>query len=243
MPTLTQPQIEMIARASGLPGDPKVWAAVAMAESSGNTTAKNPSSGAYGLWQIHPIHREDHPTWTEKWLADPVNNARAAAKVYSQQGWGAWEAYTNGSYKAHLKTPVTTGGTVTQADWEDWLKKLVPLGPGGLVAPEELGGTGTLDGAVDVAEGVGAVAEAVQKAGTWMSQPKNWARVAYVWVGGFAVLVGVYIIASPLMAKAATSSPVGQTVKKLAAGAKRAPARATAGKATGAPATTPKKED
>jgi hypothetical protein len=233
MATLTQPQIEMVARAAGLPGDPKVWAAVAMAESSGVTTAKNPASGTYGLWQIHPVHRKEHPTWTEKWLADPVNNARAAAVVYAQQGWGAWEAYTSGAYQHYLKQPVTSGGTVSQADWQDWLKGLIPLGPGGLILPEELGGTGAIDGALDVAEGVGSIAEAVQKAGTWMSQPKNWVRIAYVWGGGFFVLVGVYVIASPVIAKAATSSPVGQTVKKLAASAKRSPAKATAGKATG----------
>lgn len=241
MPTLTQSQIEMIARATALPGDPKVWAAVAMAESSGSTTAKNPSSGAYGLWQIHPIHRGDHPGWTEKWLSDPVNNARAAAVIHGKQGWGAWEAYTNGQYKQYLKPGAPDAPGTVPVDWEDWMKDLIPLGPGGFLLPEELGGTGGLDGVVGVAEGIGAVAEAVQKAGDWLSQPKNWVRVGYVWGGGFLVVLGIYIIASPLIGKAAASSPVGQTVKRVA-GAARRPASATSRKATGKTQSPAKKE-
>ncbi|MER7953067.1 transglycosylase SLT domain-containing protein [Streptomyces sp. NPDC096079] len=232
MATLSQGQIEMVARSAGLT-PPATWAAVAMAESSGNTTARNPSSGAYGLWQIHPIHRKDHPSWTERWLSDPVNNARAAAVIYRQQGWGAWEAYTNGSYTKFLKG----GGSTTQpADFDpsnpwDWLGGLG--GPATPLLPDEYGGQDLGGDVLAVGEGIASVAEAVQKAGTWMSQPKNWLRVGYVWLGGFMVLTGAYIIASPLISKAAMSSPVGQTVKSVAKAAKRAPAKATARKATG----------
>lgn len=253
MATLTQPQVEMVARASGLPGDPKVWAAVAMAESSGVTTAKNPSSGAYGLWQIHPVHRGDYPTWTEKWLSDPVNNARAAAKIHAKQGWGAWEAYTSGAYEAYLRKPVTRhpGQTATQVmDVEDWLKGLFG-GPGSLGRElgEDMGEDiargerpdllDPLEGAADVAQGLGTLAEAAFKAGQWMANPSNWVRVLYVTGGGVLVALGAYMLASPLIGKVATATPVGQVVKKVTADAKSrksAPAKATpSGKATAAP--------
>jgi hypothetical protein len=248
MPTLTQPQVEMVARASGLPGDPKVWAAVAMAESSGNTTAKNPSSGAYGLWQIHPIHRQDYPTWTEKWLSDPVNNARAAAKVHAKQGWGAWEAYTSGAYKRYLTAPVTRhpGQSAQQVmDVGDWLEGLFgPPGSLGRKLGEDMGediGQGQtpellepLEGAVDVAQGVATIAEGIFKAGVWMAQPKNWLRVAYVAGGGLLVGIGAYMIASPVLSKAgaavASKTPAGKAVKavrKVTKRATKAPAKTT----------------
>lgn len=238
MPTLSQAQIAMVARSAGLPGDPEVWAAVAMAESSGNTTNRNPSSGAYGLWQIHPIHRKAHPTWTEAWLSDPVNNAKAAKVIHRQQGWGAWEAYTgpdgtgsDGPWRTYYQKG--SPNSVQPAGWwDDFWKSFgegFDTGPG----PEDLfdGGTGNdpsiTGGLEDVGEGIGAVAEAVQKAGAWMSKSTNWVRVGYVVGGGLLLLVGAYIVAAPLIGKAAASSPVGQAARKVA-GAARSSRKKTA---------------
>ena len=92
MPTLSQTQIAMYARAAGLPGDPDVWAAVAMAESSGRTDIVN-SIGCVGLWQINqPVHVKRHPTWTVRWLSDPMNNAKAAKAIYASHAPQPWEA-------------------------------------------------------------------------------------------------------------------------------------------------------
>ena len=52
MATLTYDQLVQVARAGGLPGDADMWAAVAMAESSGRTDVVN-SIGCVGLWQIN----------------------------------------------------------------------------------------------------------------------------------------------------------------------------------------------
>ena len=94
MPVLSYDQIVQVARAGGLPGDKDMWAAVAMAESSGRTDVVN-SIGCVGLWQINqPVHIKTHPTWTVAWLQNPVNNAKAAAVIYRAQGMKAWEAYT-----------------------------------------------------------------------------------------------------------------------------------------------------
>ncbi len=77
-------------------GDPKkkrLMAAIAMAESRGDPGAVNPKSGATGLWQIHPGGAR---------YRDPLANARAAVGKLHRQGLGAWEAYTNGSYRKFL---------------------------------------------------------------------------------------------------------------------------------------------
>ena len=90
-----------------------LMAAVALAESGGNPNARNPSSGACGLWQIHP---------PEAGCTDPQQNAQMAVRKYGSQGLGAWEAYTNGSYQKFLPAGATAssgsssgGGPLTTA--------------------------------------------------------------------------------------------------------------------------------
>lgn len=67
-----------------------LMAAIAMAESGGNAGARNQQSGACGLWQIYPC---------EPGADNPMTNAQIAVRKYKSQGLGAWEAYSNGSYK------------------------------------------------------------------------------------------------------------------------------------------------
>jgi Transglycosylase SLT domain len=78
--------------AGGPPGAAHLMAAIAMAESGGNPRAFNPS-GASGLWQILGLPFPGNPF-------DPLTNARMAVSKYRSQGLGAWEAYTNGAYRA-----------------------------------------------------------------------------------------------------------------------------------------------
>lgn len=62
------------------------------AESGGNPNARNPSSGAAGLFQVMPF-------WWDKYGGDrydPETNVRIAAKIRAQQGWGAWSPYLRG---------------------------------------------------------------------------------------------------------------------------------------------------
>lgn len=97
-----------------------VMAAIAMAESSGNPDARNPS-GATGLWQIMP-------GWGKYSTTDPNLNAQGAVHILSVQGLTAWSTYTNGAYKKFLNSssPITstgsTGGTsggtsATDSSW------------------------------------------------------------------------------------------------------------------------------
>lgn len=72
-----------------------LMAAIAEAESGGNSDARNPS-GASGLWQIlgDPFPGN---------VFDPATNARMAVAKYNSQGLGAWTTYTSGAYKAYMQ--------------------------------------------------------------------------------------------------------------------------------------------
>jgi ribosomal protein L13E len=79
-------------QAGGPPGMANLMAAIALAESGGNAGIVN-SIGATGLWQIHPGGSQ---------YLNPLTNARTAVSKFHSQGLGAWEAYTNGSYRQFL---------------------------------------------------------------------------------------------------------------------------------------------
>ncbi len=109
------------------PEDPKVAVAVGTSESVGlNPNAENrgKANGKYkgecsiGLFQINlrsdgcmgkPVHWDKVPGETLEakvaWLKVPKNNIKIARDIYVIRGknWLAWGAYTNGSYKKHLK--------------------------------------------------------------------------------------------------------------------------------------------
>jgi hypothetical protein len=90
-------------------------AAVAMAESGGNTQAVDHDSDGstdYGLWQINSVHGYD----SARLLSDPDYNAKAAVSVYSGSGWGAWTTYTSGAYMKYMgvngpRIAASIGGT------------------------------------------------------------------------------------------------------------------------------------
>lgn len=241
MARLTLAQMAQAARAGGLPGDPNMWAAVGMAESSGDPEIIN-SIGCVGIWQINqPVHIKSHPTWTVKWLQNPVNNARAAAVIYHQQGMDAWEGYTgpsghgsDGPWKQYYKGGSATGG-VTQANWwDDWIGGSKdfqkgfndPFGLGGTLGGlgvpmpdynQEFGGGG-LGGLGSVATGIGTMAEAVQKSAVWLGNARNWIRIGYVVGGGALVMLGLSVVAKPLL----NATPAGRMAKAAGGAVKKA---------------------
>lgn len=77
--------------------------AIALAESGGDTAAKN-ASGAVGLWQILPSANADIIKKESKvgGPTNPIANARMAHDVYARQGWSAWAAYTSGAYRKFM---------------------------------------------------------------------------------------------------------------------------------------------
>lgn len=223
MATLTQSQVYTIALLAGLP-NPKVMAAIAMAESSGRTDVVN-SIGCVGLWQINqPVHVKANPKWTQSYLKNPLNNALAAKKILASQGLRAWEVYTNGMYRKYLDKPVRNEAGATQAsaigDWWDNFKKGFEdgwdVGPG----PEDFGDEdGFKDdqlvgdyGLIQV-PGLEGVTEGIKKTADLLVNPRTWLRVAYGTTGVLLVVGGLFLIVR--------NTAVQQTVGKVASAVKK----------------------
>jgi hypothetical protein len=84
-----------------------VMAAIALAESGGNPSARNDkdnggTQSSFGLWQISTgTHTPPASNW-----ADPNENARLAVGKYKSQGLKAWGTYTSGAYTRFLANGV-----------------------------------------------------------------------------------------------------------------------------------------
>ena len=103
----SQGEIETLAVQGGFSQEEApLVAKIAMGESSGDPTAFNGEGRdqSYGLMQINmlgemgPERRSQFGISSNEELNDPLTNMKAAHAIYKQQGWGAWGAYTNGSY-------------------------------------------------------------------------------------------------------------------------------------------------
>ena len=106
----TKGELEALAVQGGFSQDQApLVAQIAMGESGGDPTAFNGEGRdqSYGIMQINmlgdmgPERRQQFGISSNEQLNDPLTNMRAAHAIYQQQGWGAWGAYTNGSYANH----------------------------------------------------------------------------------------------------------------------------------------------
>lgn len=184
---MQQSEIAVLARKAGLPEQAAIVAsAVAMAESGGdpNQVTRDSDDESYGLWQINmlgsmgPSRRAIYGLKSNNDLLDPATNARVMSAISHQgKNWSAWGAYTNGSYKAFLPGGKDTGLTA---------KILGKLFSGAAGAADTV--TGAAGAVVDVATSASQAVDALQRGATWISQPKNWVRVAYV-AGGSALVI------------------------------------------------------
>jgi len=115
---IPQPKInEMLLAVGFTPEQAKIMAAVAMAESAGDPMIDTVKSGldpekknefSIGLFQLNMIDAflEERLKLfgiksTDE-LYNPIVNVIAAKRLYDQQGFGAWSAYNNNSYKKFL---------------------------------------------------------------------------------------------------------------------------------------------
>ena len=117
-------ELRGLAKQAGFTGaDVNIAAAVAMAESGGDSRSYNPvgRDDSYGLWQINmkgdlgPDRRKKFGIAKNADLFDPGINARAAKRIKNDSGWGAWTTYTSGKYKKFLTT-ADTSEVVTPSD-------------------------------------------------------------------------------------------------------------------------------
>lgn len=121
-------------------GGPKalapLMAAIAKAESGGNSDAENPS-GATGVWQIlGAVYAKDQAD-----LKNPQVNAREAVAKYKTQGLGAWTTYTSGAYKKYLQGKVppdlnqsTGNNNQSTGNQQAQLTSFLTSGSGGVLA-------------------------------------------------------------------------------------------------------------
>jgi hypothetical protein len=111
-----------VASRAGFSGDRLVTAvAVGMGESSCRPDAQNsngPTKGCpngsvdRGLWQINSCW---HPSVSKSCAYDAQCNANAAYRISAKgTNFKPWAAYTNGSYRKHLKAARAAVGRLTQ---------------------------------------------------------------------------------------------------------------------------------
>jgi hypothetical protein len=153
---------------------PGIMAAIALAESSGNTDAENYC--CVGLWQINVLA---HPQYTRAEMRDPIKNLQAACSIYSSQGLGAWESYTNGSYKKYL-------GQVEHG-LKEGEGQAEPL-------TEPFGGAhskGALEGAVGAAKSALGWTGELAKLLEFVTSSSGWIRIAKVTGGTVLLLLAV----------------------------------------------------
>lgn len=90
-------------QAGGSPGAAPIAAAIAIAESGGNTTATNHDSNGSvdrGLWQINSVHGAQS-------TYDVMGNARAAVAISNNgTNWAPWTTYTSGAYRQYVQANV-----------------------------------------------------------------------------------------------------------------------------------------
>lgn len=123
MATYTYAQLEQLwINAGGSKATAPIAAAIAEAESGGNSQATNPADNngtqtSWGLWQIsNGTHNQPVPN-----ILTPAVNAEQAVAKYQASGWAPWGTYSSGAYQAFLSnsTPpdpnVPAGGAVTTA--------------------------------------------------------------------------------------------------------------------------------
>src|SRR4051794_30602915 len=115
MAVISPQQIAQYAYQAGFRGNSlNVAVAVALAESSGNTTAVNHNTNGstdYGLWQINSVHSQYNPTLL---LSNPAYNASAAWDISSHgSNWNPWTTFATGAYLKYMsQASGATGGSV-----------------------------------------------------------------------------------------------------------------------------------
>lgn len=230
MTILSPAQIAGYARAAGLTDRDNlaVAVAVAQAESSGNTLAHN-SKGlddSYGLWQINmrgsmgPDRRAKLGIAADVALLDPAVNARAMMLVSNGgKAWHKWTTFTAGKYLLYLGP--ARAAAVAALGGE--AAPVTDTGGGGLVAAPA-GLTDLLTAPVDVAVSAARATEMLAKAGVWMADRHNWARLVYVGYGGVLLVAALLIAGRKPIGKtlsvAAGVAPAGKVAKGLGKAAK-----------------------
>lgn len=123
-----------------------LMSAIAISESQGYAAAHN--EAAENSWGLLQVSLQAHPEYTAAQMSDPIQNIKAAYKIYQDRGGGqtglnAWGPYQTGIYADHIDEAyaayggaVTPGGTTTPTGTNTAAN---PLGPVTQYLPYALG--------------------------------------------------------------------------------------------------------
>lgn len=189
-----------------------VAAAIAMAESGGDEDAvvHDDDDDSYGLWQINmrgnmgPERRRKYGLPNNNALLDPRRNAMVMADISNKGGnFNAWTTYTTGKYKKFLKKP----GLLDAA--------------GNLIEGAQNAAGNVVDNTVAIGEAAGTIASSVTKTAAWLSDSKNWIRIAYVGGGGLIVLVALGALLRNTSVGGKVASSASKQVRSMRKSAKK----------------------
>lgn len=144
-----------------------------------------------GLFQINSHY---HPEVLSINWKDPQANTNLARQIWQQRGWGEW--HTSGRARFNLLGKTTTGQESTAA------------------ASSAKATESQAEALRNVGSSILGPIEALNRIGSWISEPANWVRVIEVVVGGALVLVGLAVVArpvaAPIVSTAAEFTPAGR---------------------------------
>lgn len=169
-------------------------AAVAMAESSGETavTSPNPDGGQnVGPWQLDT--KGEGAGHSVAQLQDPYTNARITVqKTNDGANWGPWETVANGAYRQFLPQANSLIGTV-EKDITGFLKDIAGSAAGALgESPGAAGALGQLLQLPSQITDFFSAAEAPLQALMWWINPAHWMRIIAGIFGVLLALAGLW---------------------------------------------------
>lgn len=211
MAKLSARQVGAYAYAAGVKNERSLATAIAIAflESDFETGAKADDSDdlSYGLWQINmkgsmgPERRAKFGLPNNEALYDPATNARVMAGI-SKNGtaYGPWTTAVPARvlalrYTADAAAVIKSGG-----------------GDAGIVGDVAGGVAAAGDAAAATANLAADASQALRAAHAWLSDRRNWVRVAFVVVGGVILVGSLISVARP--AFDAIPGPIKKVVGK-----------------------------
>lgn len=218
MPKLSIKQIYDLNTSVGFDqSDAVIMTAIVLAESGGDTTARNAAGTGVGLYQINP--KAHGAEWNLKGQ-DPQASAKFAFQLYqgrggkgSQNRFVDWEAFTNNKFMDHIIDVLMATGK--PQGFDGVLDNLKDVGSA-ITSPV----TDTAGAIQNTANTIAGIAKYPKAILDWISNRNNIFRVVKIAAGGAILLIGLNLVGRPVVEPIAsgvtdTVVPVAKTAMKF----------------------------